>query len=367
MTKSSAGGTVTPTTTGESPRSKNYDIDENDVGFRSVTVSRPESKPVLRKRRRAEPSSSRTGIPRKTPRRTGEKEPGGDPPNEAAPEDVPAEIRVDVKNETANPIRSLARCSRSRVSSDGRCDDVRSACDRKQLCGDTIVSADRPKRAKQDINEKHQSADSTKQFAEDAQRKNKSVVGLNDRAVKEPSNRKSDQIVTADSRQEPNDDTEDKSADSSTDFNKNIEIHVREASNRNESDETKITKGATKEHDDDSEHLSVKLPPMHPDSPRIRLMGLSSINRRDDSARLRKTIQWLEEGSRKLREDLAETRSELYEERRAARLARREVEVAVREARSAESAKHQRIIAELKARSVSRHRCCYTRKATWRT
>lgn len=65
---------------------------------------------------------------------------------------------------------------------------------------------------------------------------------------------------------------------------------------------------------------------------------------------MRKTIQWLEEGARRLREDLANTRTELHEERRAAKIARREFEAAVREARLAEAAKYQPIIAELKSR-----------------
>lgn len=72
--------------------------------------------------------------------------------------------------------------------------------------------------------------------------------------------------------------------------------------------------------------------------------------RRDDTARLRKTIQWLEEGSRRLREDLASVRSELHEERRAAKLARRELDTAIREARSIEAAKYTGVISELKAR-----------------
>ncbi|XP_032456063.1 janus kinase and microtubule-interacting protein 3 isoform X3 [Nasonia vitripennis] len=70
----------------------------------------------------------------------------------------------------------------------------------------------------------------------------------------------------------------------------------------------------------------------------------------DDTVRLRKTIQWLEEGSRRLREDLASVRSELHEERRAAKLARRELDTAIREARSIEAAKYAGVISELKAR-----------------
>jgi hypothetical protein len=65
---------------------------------------------------------------------------------------------------------------------------------------------------------------------------------------------------------------------------------------------------------------------------------------------LRKTIQWLEEGARRLREDLANVRTELHEERRATKIAKREFEAALREARFAEAAKYQPIIAELKTR-----------------
>ncbi|XP_018396600.1 PREDICTED: janus kinase and microtubule-interacting protein 3 isoform X2 [Cyphomyrmex costatus] len=71
-----------------------------------------------------------------------------------------------------------------------------------------------------------------------------------------------------------------------------------------------------------------------------------------DATRLRKTIQWLDEGARRLREDLANVRTELHEERRAAKIAKREFETAVREARFAEAAKYQSIIAELKTRIV---------------
>lgn len=107
---------------------------------------------------------------------------------------------------------------------------------------------------------------------------------------------------------------------------------------------------------DDNVKLTKK-PPLHPDVTGRRQLEVQASNRRSDSARLRKTIQWLEEGARKLREDLAEARSELYEERRASKLVKREVEVAVREARCTEAAKHQKIINELKlqiAQSPSR-------------
>lgn len=69
---------------------------------------------------------------------------------------------------------------------------------------------------------------------------------------------------------------------------------------------------------------------------------------RSDATRLRKTIQWLEDGARRLREDLANVRTELHEERRAAKIAKREFEAALREARIAEAAKYQPIITELK-------------------
>ncbi|XP_011343041.1 janus kinase and microtubule-interacting protein 3 isoform X2 [Ooceraea biroi] len=72
-----------------------------------------------------------------------------------------------------------------------------------------------------------------------------------------------------------------------------------------------------------------------------------------DAARLRKTIQWLEEGARRLREDLANVRTELHEERRAAKIAKREFEAALKETRFAEAAKYQPIIAELKTRAHS--------------
>ncbi|XP_050462224.1 janus kinase and microtubule-interacting protein 3-like isoform X3 [Cataglyphis hispanica] len=71
---------------------------------------------------------------------------------------------------------------------------------------------------------------------------------------------------------------------------------------------------------------------------------------RSDVTRLRKTIQWLEEGARRLREDLANVRTELHEERRAAKIAKREFEAALREAKITEAAKYQPIIVELKNR-----------------
>ncbi|KAL0133780.1 hypothetical protein PUN28_001032 [Cardiocondyla obscurior] len=73
---------------------------------------------------------------------------------------------------------------------------------------------------------------------------------------------------------------------------------------------------------------------------------------RNDAARLRKTIQWLEDGARRLREDLANARTELHEERRAAKIAKRESEAALREARFAEAAKYQPIISDLRTRIV---------------
>ncbi|XP_044593442.1 janus kinase and microtubule-interacting protein 3-like isoform X3 [Cotesia glomerata] len=108
--------------------------------------------------------------------------------------------------------------------------------------------------------------------------------------------------------------------------------------------------------DDDEENLQkdsrdsiiVKnKPPIHPDIPHKRLI---SVNRRDDSTRLRKTIQWLEEGARKLREDLADARAELHEEKKSAKMARRDIERAVKKARNQEAKKYQNIIADLRAR-----------------
>ncbi|KAK2584152.1 hypothetical protein KPH14_006583 [Odynerus spinipes] len=85
------------------------------------------------------------------------------------------------------------------------------------------------------------------------------------------------------------------------------------------------------------------------DAPTRRLV-LSTGNVKDESTRLRKTIQWLEEGGRRLREDLANARTELHEERRAAKLVKREIEAAIREAKATEAAKYQLIISELKSR-----------------
>lgn len=78
--------------------------------------------------------------------------------------------------------------------------------------------------------------------------------------------------------------------------------------------------------------------------------NLQEIPKRDEALKLRKTIQWLEEGARRMREDLASTRAELHEERRAARLARRELDSAVKEAKTGEAARHLQVISELKAR-----------------
>ncbi|CAD6208694.1 GSCOCG00003504001-RA-CDS [Cotesia congregata] len=112
----------------------------------------------------------------------------------------------------------------------------------------------------------------------------------------------------------------------------------------------------TVDDDDDEENLQkdsrdsiiVKnKPPIHPDIPHKRLI---SVNRRDDSTRLRKTIQWLEEGARKLREDLADARAELHEEKKSAKMARRDIEKAVKKARNQEAKKYQNIIADLRAR-----------------
>ncbi|XP_047351782.1 janus kinase and microtubule-interacting protein 3-like isoform X4 [Vespa velutina] len=82
----------------------------------------------------------------------------------------------------------------------------------------------------------------------------------------------------------------------------------------------------------------------------VRRLVLSNNNVKDESTRLRKTIQWLEEGARRLREDLANARTELHEERRAAKLVKREIETAIREAKATEATKYQLIISELKSR-----------------
>ncbi|XP_032680429.1 janus kinase and microtubule-interacting protein 3 isoform X2 [Odontomachus brunneus] len=82
----------------------------------------------------------------------------------------------------------------------------------------------------------------------------------------------------------------------------------------------------------------------------VQAAGTGAATGRDNAARLRKTIQWLEEGTRSLREDLANVRTELHEERRAAKIAKREFDFALREARCAEAAKYQPIIDELKTR-----------------
>lgn len=75
--------------------------------------------------------------------------------------------------------------------------------------------------------------------------------------------------------------------------------------------------------------------------------------KKDEGARLRKTIQWLDEGARRLREDLANVRMELHEERRAAKIAKREADSALRDAKTSEAAKYQLIIADLKNRYIS--------------
>lgn len=86
----------------------------------------------------------------------------------------------------------------------------------------------------------------------------------------------------------------------------------------------------------------------------VRRLVHSNNNIKDESTRLRKTIQWLEEGARRLREDLANARTELHEERRAAKLVKREIETAIREAKATEATKYQLIISEFKSRYVYR-------------
>lgn len=71
---------------------------------------------------------------------------------------------------------------------------------------------------------------------------------------------------------------------------------------------------------------------------------------KDNVERLRKTILWLEQGGRKLREELAAVRTELHEERRAAKLTKRELDNAIKQAKQLEAAKYQHIIAEIKSR-----------------
>ncbi|KAK0183323.1 hypothetical protein PV327_001374 [Microctonus hyperodae] len=73
-------------------------------------------------------------------------------------------------------------------------------------------------------------------------------------------------------------------------------------------------------------------------------------NRSDDSAKLRKTIRWLENNAKKLREDIAEVRCELHEEKKASCLAKRQIESAIKNARIQEAMKYERIIADLKTR-----------------
>ena len=306
MTKPSAGGTVTPTTTGESSaKDKNINneyIDKDDgcaIGRASPT-SRTESKTVaLRKRRRTEVvTPTPAGIPRKAPRRTGDKASERYPPNEDAPEHLPEELaRQVVKNDLTNLPASLAGVSSSFASADQASTEIeenafeaRKSCKRKQ------------------------------------ERRNSDYLELPKKFnefIEEPRN-----FVIDDEHNEMNKDTKDSPSRNSVD------------------------NPAEQDVKDEVEKLSKK-PPMHPDLPsRLRLLSSGGGNRRDDTTRLRKTIQWLEEGARKLREDLAETRAELHEERRAAKLAKREIEVAAREARAAENAKQHRVIVELKTRSV---------------
>ncbi|KAJ8667088.1 hypothetical protein QAD02_008750 [Eretmocerus hayati] len=71
---------------------------------------------------------------------------------------------------------------------------------------------------------------------------------------------------------------------------------------------------------------------------------------KDEVARLRATIQWLEEGARRLREELAMARAQLHEERRATKLVRRQIDTAVREARGSEAAKYSGLLADLRNR-----------------
>ncbi|XP_023248598.1 nuclear mitotic apparatus protein 1 [Copidosoma floridanum] len=83
---------------------------------------------------------------------------------------------------------------------------------------------------------------------------------------------------------------------------------------------------------------------------RLALMRFSGKAGKSEAERHRRTIQWLEEGARRLREELARARSELHEERKASKLLRREMEMAVKEARCAEALKFTGIVSELKAR-----------------
>ncbi|XP_023317910.1 girdin-like [Trichogramma pretiosum] len=82
----------------------------------------------------------------------------------------------------------------------------------------------------------------------------------------------------------------------------------------------------------------------------FRWRRLAKSPKRDEADRLRKTIHWLEEGARQLREDLAKARSELHEERKAAKIAKRNFEAKLKEATTAEAIKYKKIIADLKFR-----------------
>ncbi|CAB0031774.1 unnamed protein product [Trichogramma brassicae] len=83
----------------------------------------------------------------------------------------------------------------------------------------------------------------------------------------------------------------------------------------------------------------------------FRWRRLAKSPKRDEADRLRKTIHWLEEGARQLREDLAKARSELHEERKAAKIAKRNFEAKLKEAITAEAIKYKKIIADLKFRN----------------
>lgn len=320
----SAGDTVIPTKTSSKTTGESSTLERG--GRRNLV--RPESKPVTRKRRQMEPPPPKMETPRKTPRH-----------EDLSCEDCP-ESRVD-EPETRTLKRPLPASSDSQdvskvLKTHNQNDETTETlgnCSSDDLPANFVEAPN----SSDDINH-------TNYFlSTNGKTSNPEVSTSLPKTDRETivSNSETSSVNSELERKLSPDENEgiiDQSNESRDSF------HGKEITGEKSLSMINQKLGVAANLSKDKESGLLKKPPDAAERCRRRM------EKADDVTRLRKTIHWLEDGARRMREDLAAVRSELHEERKAAKLARRELDTAIREARTLEAARNQQIISDLKTR-----------------
>ena len=348
---SSAGDTVIPTKTSSKTTGESRTLERDGC----CSLVRPESKPVTRKRRQTEPVPFKTEIPRKTPRH-----------EDSSPEHELTQIHSGfnlLKSHVEEPeIRARKRPLPTWI--DSRCKSFKSQKEAPkhlrlipQFDGTILKSSD--------TCSKDDSLKSSSSNPANLEQETRIIIGEEWIDLSDDINQGDDAIPkgqTNNTKSKINVCNDSSCGTSSVNSESTVKLspnneerdelnEIREALNsvpilREKSlllREENLRVAVNVSKDNEKSGL-LKKPPDVIERCRRRT------EKADDVAKLKKTIQWLEEGARKMREDLAAVRSELHEERKAAKLTRRELNTAIREVRTSEAAKNQQIISDLKTR-----------------